>query len=768
MSSCSPHNKTFTSFTADYAGIPDNLIINIIIWVVLLLLFTFLRKLAWDYGRIALISRTEEKWTSLFFGEHDNRSMVGSQESLDTTIHSQDKGFFSWIIAFIRVKDVDILHKCGRDAIQYLSFQRYLLVYLLVICILSVSVILPVNFQGNIIGNETDFGHTTIGNVNSDSPLLWVHASFAIIYLLLAVFMLRHFSSRLKYDDEEQVSRTLMIANIAKDKCYVSILKQHFREAYPEVVIIDVQFAYNISDLIKMDYSRRVASEAKLYSEAELKKTSQRPMMRPHMCGQLCCCAEVCGSNQVDAIDFYTEEERVMLTKCEDEKVKAYQDPLGIMFITFQQDHMAEKIHMDFRANCKGTHNPQNSSVYWELGVQDWDVKFAPSPENIYWENLSLQPWKWWLRAFIINGLLIVLLFFLTTPSIILSQLDKIQYTKAIEDLHSPILVQFVPTVLLLLFATLLPTLVYYSDQYIGHWTKTAEHHAVMRKTFIFLLLMVVILPSLGLTSARALFELAVVDKNQTMQWECIFLSGNGAFFVNYVVTAAFIGTALELIRFSELFMYALRLSLARSSAEKSTVRKLVLWDFQFGCQYAWMLCIFAVITAYSLICPLVTPFGLVYLALKHVVDRYNIFFAYNPSKIDEHIHRSAINFVVIDVILAQVNIVFFTGLRAGYSSPVFLFSCVALFVSLLVFVGRISFGWFRHLNPIRYRHFATDTDDDNTGEGLTKPFVANVLVDQSKPDQNGSEGMQQSYGSINQAGPVPEYSLNSYVEDGS
>ena len=40
---------------------------------------------------------------------------------------------------------------------------------------------------------------------------------------------------------------------------------------------------------------------------------------------------------------------------------------------------------MDFRANCKGTHNPQNSSVYWELGVQDWDVKFAPSPENIYW-----------------------------------------------------------------------------------------------------------------------------------------------------------------------------------------------------------------------------------------------------------------------------------------------------------------------------------------------------------------------------------------------
>jgi hypothetical protein len=43
---------------------------------------------------------------------------------------------------------------------------------------------------------------------------------------------------------------------------------------------------------------------------------------------------------------------------------------------------------------------------------------------------------------------------------------------------------------------------------------------------------------------------------------------------VNYVITAAFIGTALELIRFSELFVYALKLSLAHSSAEKTAVRK--------------------------------------------------------------------------------------------------------------------------------------------------------------------------------------------------
>ena len=57
---------------------------------------------------------------------------------------------------------------------------------------------------------------------------------------------------------------------------------------------------------------------------------------------------------------------------------------------------------------------------------------------------------------------------------------------------------------------------------------------------------------------------------------------------------------------------------------------------------------------------------GLVYLGMKHLVDRYNIFFAYNPSKINKHIHGSAVNFVLWAVIMLQINITFFTGLRAG------------------------------------------------------------------------------------------------------
>jgi hypothetical protein len=51
---------------------------------------------------------------------------------------------------------------------------------------------------------------------------------------------------------------------------------------------------------------------------------------------------------------------------------------------------------------------------------------------------------------------------------------------------------------------------------------------------------------------------------------------------------------------------------------------------------------------------------------MKHMVDRYNIYFAFAPSKIDKNIHASAINFVIVSAICLQVSVLFFTILRAG------------------------------------------------------------------------------------------------------
>ena len=221
-----------------------------------------------------------------------------------------------------------------------------------------------------------------------------------------------------------------------------------------------------------------------------------------------------------------------------------------------------------------------------------WSVRYSPHPDDIYWENLSESQHLFVFKAFFVNLFLFVVLFFFTSPSYILSQLQLILNIKKIgNQLHlSEKMNDFLPTLLLWTIAALLPILVAYTDWWMGHWRRSAENLWIMRKVFFYLLFMVLILPSIGLTTLKGLIENFVhsaeiaptnaTNSNYTMMWECIFLPDNGAFFINYVVTSTLVGTALEFMRFSELFMYAFRMCFARSIAEYTSVRKANLYEF--------------------------------------------------------------------------------------------------------------------------------------------------------------------------------------------
>ena len=45
-------------------------------------------------------------------------------------------------------------------------FQLYLIAFLALLTLVSISVILPINFQGENFGNKSEFGHTTIINLD--------------------------------------------------------------------------------------------------------------------------------------------------------------------------------------------------------------------------------------------------------------------------------------------------------------------------------------------------------------------------------------------------------------------------------------------------------------------------------------------------------------------------------------------------------------------------------------------------------------------------
>ncbi|XP_064489861.1 calcium permeable stress-gated cation channel 1-like isoform X2 [Ornithodoros turicata] len=682
-----------------YQGIPENLIINFGMWVGLLGLYSILNRTVKNYSRMAMVHRADQNWSQLIYGNRADAADDDSLESLEGAIRNET-GLLSWVWSIFLIKDRHVLKKNGPDAVQYLTFQRHIIVFVLIVCLCCVGIILPIHVFGDMEGDARKFVHTTLSNLDPKASSLWVHVVLAFLFLPMGVMFMRHFSAKLQIRPEEsRVTRTLMIVGVPRKYCNLQLFQQYFSEAYPECIIQDIQFAYDIRELMLFDSSREVSTQARLWCENHILTTGERPKMRPHQFGRLWIFGDSCGCRMVDALDYYLYEEHNYLGKVESERSRALSRPVGFVFVTFETEEMAAMVCKDYRTQCQCYSTMPSSSLNKQLRPSMWKVTFAPPPSDIFWENLAIGKWAWYIRSFFINFVLFLVLFFLTTPFIIVSNLDRI--FRSAEPLH-PFFSKFLPTMMLWLVAAAMPAMVTMSDVFIAHWTRSSRNHSVMKKIFVFLLFMVLILPSLGLTSAEAFVGWAFKPSNQTELWKCLYLPDSGAFFINYVVTSSFVGTTMELIRFPQLCLFMLYTFMSRSKAETFAVQRASLFEFHFGVHYAWYLLIFAIIMIYSLSCPLIAPCGLLYLCFKHCVDRYNIYFVYSPSKTNKYIHATAIDFVIISLILLQFSLFIFFYLRTG-ASNVTLVLCIVFMLSVIMFIGQAMMKCFRDFGPIKY-----------------------------------------------------------------
>uniref|UniRef100_A0A671LH29 CSC1-like protein 2 n=1 Tax=Sinocyclocheilus anshuiensis TaxID=1608454 RepID=A0A671LH29_9TELE len=667
-----------------FGGVPTVLALDFMCFLVLLCVFSVLRKVAFDYGRLALVS------------DADSLRHLAKNVNVILTYLSHP------------YRDDEIREKCGEDSVHYLSFQRHIIGLLVVVGVLSVGIVLPVNFSGDLLdpmthflsslspeNNAYSFGRTTIANLKSGNNLLWLHTTFAFLYLLLTVYSMRRHTSKMHYKEDDLVSRDNFTKTLHRNVL-----------AYESCVVLDARICYDVAKLMSLESERKKAERSKKFYTDLMAKEHIPTMINPKPCGHLCCCI-IAGCEQEEAVNYYTKLEAKLKEEYRKEREKVNTKPLGMAFVTFQNEAMTSLILKDFNAcQCHGCHcrrEPKSSPFSSLLNTYNWTVTYAPDPQN----HLSTGGLNWWLRCFIINCFLFILLFFLTTPAIIISTMDKFNVTKPVEYLNNPIITQFFPTLLLWCFSALLPTIVYYSAFFEAHWTRSGENRTTMHKCYTFLIFMVLLLPSLGLSSLdvffRWLFDKKFLDEAK-VRFECVFLPDNGAFFVNYVIASAFIGNAMDLLRIPYFLMYMIRLCLARSAAERRNVKKHQAYEFQFGAAYAWMMNVFTVVMTYSITCPIIVPFGLMYMLLKHLVDRYNMYYAYLPSKLDKKIHSGAVNQVVAAPILCLFWLLFFSTVRTGFVAPTSMFTFVVLIITIIICLSHVVFGHFKYLSAHNYK----------------------------------------------------------------
>ena len=424
--------------------------------------------------------------------------------------------------------------------------------------------ILPLNFIGEKQGDESSFGHTTLANLDPNSDVLWAHITLSFLLFPVVILVMRRFSVDVQFQDVGlEMRRTLMIEKVPRAMCHQPELKRHFAEAYPEVEISKIDFAFDVNNLQTIFNEWKEARLALKYcNRHDVLNKEKFHLYRAH-CSRFCGCFCCCCSEQVEATEYYQERVDELTQQFLEERDKSMKHPVGIVFITFKSLNGAKEVYDSFkRSVLQCNFQPPASSLSSVLRPQNWIVSFAPMPEDIYWENLNVARKFLKLKYVAINILLFFVAFFLTTPEYIVSQTDwLVKLFGETLKLPAPI-VDFLPTILLWSFTALLPLLVAYSDRFLGHYTRSEENHSIMKKTFWYLLFMVIFFPTFGFTTAQVFIE-AIFNPNATdgesIRWDCVFLPDSGAFFVNYVITAGLVGCGLELIRFPDMFWYLIQ-----------------------------------------------------------------------------------------------------------------------------------------------------------------------------------------------------------------
>ncbi len=107
-------------------------------------------------GFLDTLNTTDRKSTNQKDDYNKTEQIRNSFNHLDRLVDNphanyyKESHFLSWFVNLVKLKDKHIEEKCGKDAHYYIVFQRYLIVYSLVISIIAMSVIFPINIQGSV------------------------------------------------------------------------------------------------------------------------------------------------------------------------------------------------------------------------------------------------------------------------------------------------------------------------------------------------------------------------------------------------------------------------------------------------------------------------------------------------------------------------------------------------------------------------------------------------------------------------------------------
>ncbi|ONK65174.1 uncharacterized protein A4U43_C07F34450 [Asparagus officinalis] len=657
----------------DISSFVTSLATSFVIFVVLMILFSWLSK---SQGNEVIY--------------YPNRILRG----LDPVEgRARTRNPFAWIKEAWGASESDVIEAAGVDAAVYLLFLSSVLAILVFSGLILLPILLPLagtdhglqqannNSSSNDDDNNNNHGNFTrldklaMGNIQEGSPRLWAFllgtywVSFVTFSVLWRAYKhasdLRATAKALPEAKPEDFAILVRdIPNPPKDQTRKEQVDNYFRALHPDtfyksIVVTNNKEADKIWEELE-GYKKKLARAEVLFSESKTarKPEGTRPTNRIGFLGLI--------GKKVETIEYCNEKISELLPKLEAEQERT----LG------QKQQNAAFVFFNSRQAAILAAQTLHSQI-----VDTWTITEAPEPRQVLWPNLSRKFYERKIRQYIVYGTVFLTIVFYMIPIGLISAVTtldnlrkSIPFLKVIVDNSAikTVLQAYLPQLALILFLAFLPSFLMVLSKAEGIPSVSHAIRAASGKYFYFIVFNVF----LGVTITGTLFSSLKTIINHPSGIVSMLAKGlpiNATFFLTYVALKFFIGYGLELSRLVPLIMFHMKKKYL-CKTEDEIKEAWAPGDLSFATRVPNDMLVVTIALCYSVIAPLIIPFGAIYLGLGWLIARNQALKVYVPSyesygRMWPHMHTR----IIAALILYQITMFGYIALKEFIYAPLIL-----------------------------------------------------------------------------------------------
>ncbi|CAN6683713.1 unnamed protein product [Malus baccata var. baccata] len=594
---------------------------------------------------------------------------------------SMTRNPFAWIKEALSSTEQEVISMSGIDTAVYFLFLGTVLGILVLSSLVLLPILLPVAATevGQTLTNATisngtfsDLDKLSMGHLKEKSPRLW-----AFLFGIYWVSFVTYFLLWKAYKHASDLRATALMSPQAKPEQFAILVRDipnsregqirkeqvdsYFKTVYPDtfyrsLVVTDNKEVDKIWEELEGFKKKLVRAEA-VYALS--KKTGNSEGIKPtNKTGFL----GLCGA-KVDSIEYYTEKINELTPKLEAEQkatLREKQQNAALVFFTSRVTAAAAA-----------------QSLHAQL-VDTWTVIDAPEPRQVLWPNLKIKFFQRQVRQYVVYIIVALTVVFYMIPIAAISAFTTLDNLKKLLPFLKPILKQdaiktvleaYLPQIALIVFLALLPKFLLFLSKAEGIPSQSHAIRASSGKYFYFTIFNVF----LGITVGGTLFNTFKTiekDPNSLVSILASSLPSNATYFLTFVALKFFVGYGLELSRLVPLIIFHIkRKYLCKTEAEVKAA-----WlpsDLGYGTRVPNDLLVITIVLCYSVIAPLILPFGVLYFGLGWLILRNQALKVYIPAyesygRMWPHMQIR----IIASLILYQVTMFGYFGVKKFYYAP--------------------------------------------------------------------------------------------------